>query len=545
MNYLILGVIVVIVIIFAMKYSKVQNTKRMLNRIRTQFGTVPDRKFVRENLRYLMDSEGIEYDIDEITWDDLDMDKVYSRINNCNSFIGEQVLYRRLHSINHDSKEFENKERMIQGFLADTERREGVQVLLESLGKWKYNYYLPQFINDIDMFKITNIWFYRVMSCLLIGALTLGIFINHYFIYAFFMIFLINLVLYTIERQRFELHLGMLGSVVGVVVTANTLIQKYKFTDGELAQESIDSLKRMSKTVNRIAIIQRKMETAMTGDLGALIFNYLIGSTLWDFHVFDRIVKMISVNKDEFMKLYFYIGEIDAAISIASFRESIPHYCHASFHEDNTISFSEMYHPLISNPVCNDVNMELNHIITGSNASGKSTYIKAVAINMILAQSINMVLAKSANIPYANILTSMAVRDDITSGESYYMREINYLKRIVNQLNEDKLTLCIVDEILRGTNTQERIAASVAILNYMNNRNCLVIVASHDIEISKMLDGKFKNCHFSEELERDDVLFDYKVKMGVSKSKNAIKLLEHIGFPKEIVKYAEELVVQL
>ena len=164
---------------------------------------------------------------------------------------------------------------------------------------------------------------------------------------------------------------------------------------------------------------------------------------------------------------------------------------------------------------------------------------------MILAQSINMALAKSASIPYANILTSMAVRDDIISGESYYIKEINYLKRIVTQLNEDKLTVCIVDEILRGTNTEERIAASVAILNYLNNRNCLAIVASHDIKISELLDGKFKNCYFSEVWEKEDILFDYKVKMGVSKSKNAIKLLGYIGFPEEIVKYAEELVLKL
>lgn len=283
----------------------------------------------------------------------------------------------------------------------------------------------------------------------------------------------------------------------------------------------------------------------MSGDMGALIFDYLIGCTLWDFHVFHRIVEMLTINKNEFLKLYTYIGEIDAAISIASFRESIPHYCQASFHEGHSINLTEMYHPLISNPVCNDVKMESNYIITGSNASGKSTYIKAVAINMILAQSINMVLAKSASIPYANIMTSMAVRDDVTSGESYYMREINYLKRIVTQLKKDKLTLCIVDEILRGTNTQERIAASVAILNYMNNRNCLTIVASHDIKISEMLAGKFKNCHFSEVLEKEDILFDYKVKPGVSKSKNAIKLLKHIGFPKEIVEHAGELVLQL
>ncbi len=186
--------------------------------------------------------------------------------------------------------------------------------------------------------------------------------------------------------------------------------------------------------------------------------------------------------------------------------------------------------------------METHFIITGSNASGKSTYVKAIAINMILAQSINTVLATSAMIPYANVLTSMAVRDDVLSGESYYMREINYLKRIVQQLQGERLSLCIVDEILRGTNTKERIAASVAILEYMCEKNCLAIVATHDIEVSKLLEGKYENCHFSEILEADDIIFDYKVKEGVSTSTNAIKLLEHVGFPSCIVKHANEII---
>jgi DNA mismatch repair ATPase MutS len=543
--YIISGFIAIIGFIFTLRYSKAQNKKRMLYKIRTQFGKVPDREFNRENVRYLMDSEREVCNIDEITWNDLDMDKVFSKMNNCNSFIGEQVLYKRLHTIEHDRNEFENSENMLQRFLDDRKYREDIQLLLESLGRRKNSYNLPQFINECESFEIMNIWLYRVMSLLLVCSLVLGIIINHNILYAFFIIFLINVVIYALGKFRFELHFEMLGTVVAVVTTANTLIQKYNIDDGELEKESIESAKRMNKAVKKIVMIQRKMETALSGDVQSLIFDYIIGGTLWEFHVYHRIVVLLKIYKNEFMKLYNFIGEIDATISIASYRESIPHYCQPYFHEDNMIHFAEMFHPLISNPVCNDVNMKSNHIITGSNASGKSTYIKAVAINMILAQSINMVLAKKAWIPYANILTSMAVRDDIASGESYYIREINYLKRIIMQIREDKLTLCIVDEILRGTNTDERIAASVAILNYLNDMNCLAIVASHDVKISEILEGKFENCHFGEVMEQDDILFDYKIKMGVSKSKNAIKLLGHIGFPKEIIKHAEELLLQL
>ena len=545
MIYVILGVVVVIIMIFSTIYFRIQNRKKMRNRIRSQFGAIPNREFDKEDVKRLMDSEKTTYDIDDITWNDLDMDKVYARINNCNSFVGEQILYRRLHSVKYDSQEVEDRENLIKEFVANEKLREDVQVTLGSLGKRENSYYLPLFMKEIDIFQITNIWFYRVMSFLLAVTLILGVILNQYFLYAAGVVFLINLVVYTFGRLRLELQFGMMGTIGNVVMVANKIIDKYKINDGKLAGESIKSIRKMGKEINQIALIQKKLDQSASSDMFALIFDYLIGSTLWDFHVFYKIVKMLIANQDEFMKIYTYVGEADVTISIASFRKSVPQYCLPCFQNDDTINFAGMYHPLISNPVCNDVKMDSNYIVTGSNASGKSTYIKAVAINMIIAQSINTVLAESATIPHANVLTSMAVRDDVTSGESYYIREINYLKRIIEYLTEDKLTLCIVDEILRGTNTEERIAASVAILDYLNDKNCLAIVASHDVKISEMLAGKFENCHFSEVLEEEDILFDYKVKNGVSKSKNAIKLLKHVGFPEEIVNGAERLVSQM
>ena len=545
MTYIILGIITIVVMAFSAIYLRIKNRQRTIHRIRSQFGVMPNRKFEKEDIRRLMDIERNTHDIDDITWNDLDMDKVYSRINSCNSFIGEQVLYRRLHSVENDRQEVEDREKLIRKFTENVKRREDVQIVLNSLGRRENSYYLPQFVNEIEIFQITNIWVYRVLSFLLAGTLILGIILNQYFLYATAVIFLINVLVYTFGRMRLEIQFGIMGTIGNVVMVANKLIDKYKINDGKLARESIESIKEMVKAVNRIALIQKKLEQSVSGDIFAIIFDYVIGSTLWDLHVFHRIVKMLVANKDEFMKIYTYIGEVDATISIASFRKSVSQYCLPYFRNENSINFVEMYHPLISNPICNDVEMASNYIVTGSNASGKSTYIKAVAINMILAQSINTVLAKSATIPHANVLTSMAVRDDVISGESYYIREINYLKRIVESLTDDKLTLCIVDEILRGTNTEERIAASVAILEYLNDRNCLAIVASHDVKISEILAGKFENCHFSEILDKDDILFDYKVKSGVSRSKNAIKLLKHIGFPEEIVNDAERLVFQI
>lgn len=137
------------------------------------------------------------------------------------------------------------------------------------------------------------------------------------------------------------------------------------------------------------------------------------------------------------------------------------------------------------------------------------------------------------------MITSMAVKDDLMAGESYFIREIRYLKRILDNLNEDRVTVCAIDEILRGTNTGERIRASRAILEYLKDKNCIALVATHDKELTELLGDAYLNYHFSEEIGEDDIAFSYKIMEGPATSQNAVKLLEFAGFPKGIIEAAQ------
>lgn len=134
----------------------------------------------------------------------------------------------------------------------------------------------------------------------------------------------------------------------------------------------------------------------------------------------------------------------------------------------------------------------------------------------------------------------MAVKDDLVAGESCFIREIRYLKRILDSLNEGKMTLCAIDEILRGTNTWERIRASRAILDYLADKNCIALVATHDKELIELMGDAYANYHFSEEIGTEDITFSYKLLPGPATSHNAVKLLEFAGFPKEIITAAGE-----
>lgn len=288
-----------------------------------------------------------------------------------------------------------------------------------------------------------------------------------------------------------------------------------------------------------IGSLERKKQASITGDIAALVSDYLIGALMWDFIVYDKVIRNLMGKQKEFMELYRFVGETDMCISIASFRRSLEEYCIPEFSEKKLV-MEDIYHPLIDMPVKNSLDMKKSILLTGSNASGKSTFVKAIAINTILGQSIYTCAAKHMIIPNARIITSMAIRDDILSGESYYIREIKYLKRMIEKSNEERMLICGIDEILRGTNTMERVAASMAILNYLYDKNCLIMVATHDLELAKTQANKYDNYYFCETFEDNDIAFNYKLYKGISNTHNAIQLLQTVGFPEEIVDSARK-----
>ncbi|ANU19360.1 hypothetical protein BBI15_03625 [Planococcus plakortidis] len=180
-------------------------------------------------------------------------------------------------------------------------------------------------------------------------------------------------------------------------------------------------------------------------------------------------------------------------------------------------------------------------MITGSNASGKSTYIKAVAINAILAQTIHTVLAKTWTMKPSYIVTSMAIQDNVLDGDSYFIAEIKSLKRIIQLSKEKKPLISFVDEILKGTNTIERISASAAIMEWLSANKGMNIIASHDIELTEIAEGVYTNYHFRESIKDGEVLFDYKIHEGPSVTRNAIKLLEILDYPESVTNQANQL----
>lgn len=478
--------------------------------------------------------------IDEITWNDLDMDEVFFRINHTKSFVGEQTLYWQLHKFS-ENENFDKWEEQIDFFTKNVEARIQMQEFLDGVGKSREDYHLPVFLLNAGSFKVPHAMIYRILQLTLLITVIVSIFTrSEFWVALFVMNVLVNLVTYSLIKWKFEVYLYSLGSIRQLVKMAELMITKAEWKhlfDSHVAEKIIVKLKSVARLIGNF---QMRKRGVVTGDILEMVRDYIWGITLWDITQFNWIMNLLDGKQEEILYLYEFVGRADAAISVASFRESLQFWCQPSFGKAKQIRAQELYHPLLENPVSNTISLERNCLITGANASGKSTFIKALAINAIMAQTIHTCAAKSMEMTWFCIMSSMAVRDNIVSGESYYIREVRYLKRIMDALSEEKPVLCVIDEILRGTNTEERLAASESILLYLAKKNCLAVVATHDIELAYKLQATYDRYYFESRMKENDIIFDYRIHKGIGKNRNAIDLLSYLHFPDEIVDVAKK-----
>lgn len=231
--------------------------------------------------------------------------------------------------------------------------------------------------------------------------------------------------------------------------------------------------------------------------------------------------------------IYKYIGVIDVALSVNVLRNNYD-TCIPIIVDKKEIQMVDGYHPLIKNPVKNSIIINNNILITGSNASGKSTFLKVMGVNMIFARSINTVFATEFKYQPLKLVSSIHMRDSILKGESYYVREIQVLKKITDQAKRENC-LILIDEILKGTNEKERIKIAKAILQYLFHTDSIAIISTHDLHLLEGFDTIDTYC-FNDIQKDTSIVYDYKLKKGICTTGNAIKLVKILGFDEEITK---------
>ena len=179
-------------------------------------------------------------------------------------------------------------------------------------------------------------------------------------------------------------------------------------------------------------------------------------------------------------------------------------------------------------------------LLTGSNMSGKTTFIRTIAINTLLAQTINTTFATAFELSPMRIFSAIRISDDLLNDKSYYMEEVETIKNMVDESRSQSRNIFFLDEIFKGTNTIERIAAGKAVLSYLSNSDNIVFVSTHDIELASLLTDSYNLFHFTEIVDNKAIHFDYKLKQGKLTTKNAIRILELSNYPAEIIDEARQ-----
>ena len=308
----------------------------------------------------------------------------------------------------------------------------------------------------------------------------------------------------------------------------------------ESLKQKRNLLKSLNKKLGFLVIDKSSMNEFML-----VIIEYLNMFLLFDIITYYRSVNILVKNRADIRSTFENVADLDSAISIASYLEEIPFYSTPTFNNSGIISFQDLFHPLIKNAVPNSVeNIKGSVLITGSNMSGKTTFMKTVGINIILSQTIYFGLANEIIIPKLIVKSSIRRNDNLEEGQSYFFTEIESLNNFIKLSEEKNNYLFLIDEIFRGTNTIERLSSSTAVLKYLDMNN-KVFVTTHDIELQDLLEQNFKMFHFSEQVENNKFFFNYKIKEGPCSSGNAIKLLEIMNYPDSVIKEANSIVKKL
>ncbi len=540
MPYVIVIAIVLVALFIKSICDEKNYTKKLYAKMEREWGEVPKEEYSENkyhSLQYYYEHLPKERgEIDSITWNDLDMDQIFMTMNNTGSAAGEEYLFAMLHRLSFSKEELAERNRLMEHFAKNKAKRQALQEQFMRMGKER-NISVYEYIHLLHLLKReSNVPHYLCFTFMFV-ALALILLYPVAGVMSVIVVGIYNAFSYYKRKSEIEKYFCVVSHLIRMMdgMKALTTLEDEAITAYTATIKK--NLKAFASFRKGARIVAGKKPT---GDLLEGMIDYIRMLFHIDLIKFNNMLQIFDNNEAELTGLFETAGFLDSMIAAASYRTLMGEWCVPTLSEGAPfLETTDLYHPMLDEPVKASLSEHRSVLITGSNASGKSTFIKTLAINAILAQTIDTVMASSWNASFFAVASSMALRDDIFSKESYYIVEIKSLKRIMDMVNEKVPVLCFVDEVLRGTNTLERIAASAEILSWLAGANAMCFAATHDIELTHILEEKYSNYHFQEYVKENEVLFDYRLYPGRAVSKNAIKLLRMLGYDEGMTAHAE------
>ncbi len=322
------------------------------------------------------------------------------------------------------------------------------------------------------------------------------------------------------------------------------IIKHYSFIVKTIENESFQSKKLLDlqqklKYKDKTASIHLKELSALFGNMDsisnfvtAILFN---GTFLFNLHVLKAMIQWKNNHATALEQWLLVIGEFEMLNSLANFSYNNPDFVYPRLNSEFKIDFENLSHPLLNSRIRIGNNVSFNPesfmILTGSNMSGKSTFLRSLGINMVLTGIGAPVCASQANVHPLPVLVSMRLSDSLSDSESYFFAEIKRLKLIMNAL-ENQPAFVLLDEILRGTNSDDKRNGTIEVVKKVIAKSAIGAIATHDIEVCLTTNDYatiLTNKCFEVEIKNDELHFDYKLRDGICKNKSATFLMKKMG----------------
>lgn len=327
------------------------------------------------------------------------------------------------------------------------------------------------------------------------------------------------------------------------ILTLSTYAELFKLIEDEpMTDESLNTILKDSFIENKAPSTQLNRLMQLTENIeqknNVLIALFMNGLFLWEFRLTLNIELWKANHKEMLSQWNDTLSHFDAICSLANFAYNNPTYTYPTIEEIQfTLKGENIGHPLMINKNCvtNPISMEKKgnfNIVTGANMAGKSTYLRAVGVNYLLASIGTVVFAQKFTLTPNQLITSLRTSDSLVENESYFFAELKRLKLIIDLIDSGKNLFIILDEILKGTNSTDKLIGSLELIKQFIKKKTNGLIATHDLgltELQKDFPLEIHNYCFESTIEEGELLFEYRLKEGVVKNMNAYFLMKKMG----------------
>ncbi|MCR8561702.1 hypothetical protein KXD93_28865 [Mucilaginibacter sp. BJC16-A38] len=524
-------------------FDKLSTTRRNLERIQNKWGRPVNARRNFKLIAAYLNADDSPNKITNVIANDLDLNNVFNYLDRTNSKPGKQYFYKKLFTPETNFESLLKFDKKIDALNMPRPDQERIELELAKLNSPDAYYLAELFLKEHEFLLVPLMSIYIRISGVAIIGLIASLFIEPNLVCFMVLIALLigNVALHYGTRNKISSYTRSLPQLMILHSVAKKLTKKLTTENDEQVRISLNLLAGLNRTLNLVSFESKIADNP--DNFSYAVYKFIKLLFLLEPLMFITSVKRVNKYRADIEVLYKYVAEIDMLIAIQSVRVGLPHWSKPVFYTENQqMDLVDMYHPLIYNCVPNSIHTRTDEgvLITGSNMSGKTTFIRSIAINTLLAQTIYTTCTAGYKAPLLKIQTSIRTTDDLGEHKSYFQAEALSILDIINQSGGDEpiKSLIIIDEIFRGTNTIERIAAAKSVLTYLTDNKNFVYVSTHDLELAELLDNDYAVYSFEESVNDTRLVFDYKMKTGVLKNKNGIAILETIGYPETVVEDA-------